>query len=563
MASIIRKIICFLLLVTGFGLRAEYFEIRDYKVDISVSGKDASFDVWERITVEFSEPRRGIFRNIPVNYRIDGKQTGIEIYDVSVEGYNYKAYSENNDFVIRIGDPHVYVSGVQTYNIRYKVKGAFLLQPEHTEFYWNIIGDNWQVPIDTIHYSVKLDQAITMTEADYHLYTGATGQQGSDATVEYLMGTFSGHSTRKFGPNEGVTLAIRLPKEYVRRPGKWELLWQQYGSMGIGSLLFLIITGLFYRTWSKYGKDYPIVRMVQYLPPKELTPSEAGVIIDEKADNVDILCLLPYWAHQGHLTIRRIPKTWGKDDHELCRVSNLGAGATPYERIVFDALFADGDKVMISSLENEFYEHLNSAKTSLKTHLNSMGVYYPVSVKLQIYVAVISGLLAVGGIFIVVVTGMVAVGIGLGLAAVAGMIFASLMLKKNEKGVHLYQQVLGFKMFVQAAEKDKLERLLKEDPDYFEKTLPYAMVFGYVKQWSKKFDGLLTEPPRWYVGPQGMYYHGNTFSAADFGASFDSGVKEIQSVFSSSPSGSGGGGGSFSGGGSSGGGFGGGGGGSW
>ena len=31
-------------------------------------------------------------------------------------------------------------------------------------------------------------------------------------------------------------------------------------------------------------------------------------------------------------------------------------------------------------------------------------------------------------------------------------------------------------MFVKAAEKDKIERMLKDDPDYFEKTLPYAMI---------------------------------------------------------------------------------------
>ena len=558
------KILWTLLFLTlSLGLHAEYFTIKEYKVDISVAGKDASFEVRERITVEFSQPRRGIYRNIPVSYRIDGKDVKMKVYDVSVEGFDYKTYHESNDFVIRIGNPDIYVEGVQVYEISYRVKNAFILGPEQTEFYWNIIGTNWQTDIDTVLYSVKLDQAITMNEGDYHIYTGSEGQRDSNATVNYYMGTFTGASTRKYGPGEGMTLAIRLPMDYVTRPGKWELLWQKWGTTGIGSFLFLIFSGLFYRMWLRYGKDYPIVRMVEYLPPKELTPSEAGVIIDEKADNVDILCLLPYWAHRGHLTIRRIPKSWGKDDHELTRIKDLSDDATPYEKIVFEALFADGDKVMISSLENEFYQYLSSAKTSLKSHLNSMGVYYPVSVKMQVYTAVASGLLVLLAILSAVLMKSVAIALGLGLAAVTGMVFASLMLKKNEKGVHFYQQVLGFKMFVQAAEKDKLERLLKDDPDYFEKTLPYAMVFGYAKQWSKKFDGLLTEPPKWYVAPHGMYYHGNTFSAADFGASFDSGVKEIQSVFSSSPSGSGTGGGFSGGGGSSGGGFGGGGGGSW
>lgn len=52
----------------------------------------------------------------------------------------------------------------------------------------------------------------------------------------------------------------------------------------------------------------------------------------------------------------------------------------------------------MSSLEDKFYTHLQSAKTSLKAHLDTMGIYYPVSIKMQIYSAVISILLAVLGV---------------------------------------------------------------------------------------------------------------------------------------------------------------------
>ncbi len=555
----------FILLLTMFSTfaHAEYFVIKDYKVDMKVYGSQGMFEVNETIVVEFSEPRRGIFRNIPYRYRIDGKEVEISIYDVNVESFRHKNYKENNDYVIRIGDPDVYVEGTQTYHISYKVKKAFLFMEDHTEFYWNIIGNGWQVPIDTVHFKVTLDQAMPMVESDYYIYTGMVGEKGQDATVQYYVDAFQGSSTRPFNPHEGMTLAINLPIDYIKRPGKWELLWEKYGTGSIGGLLFLIISGLFYRTWSRYGKDYPIVRMVQYLPPKELNPAEAGVIIDEKADNIDILALLPYWAHNGHILIKRIPKNRGKDDHELIRIKDLPSNAGPYEKIVFDGLFADGDAILVSSLENNFYEYLQSAKVSLKSHLNTMGIYYPVSIKLQIYSAVIAVTLAFVGVFLGIVLQSVAIGLGLGLSSVIGLIFANYMLKKNEKGVHLYQQVLGFKMFVKAAEKDKIEMMLKEDPDYFEKTLPYAMIFGYAKQWSKKFDGLLLEPPKWYVSPAGMYFHGGSFSPSEFGESFDSGIHDIQSVFTSVPASSGGGGGSFSGGGSSGGGFGGGGGGSW
>ena len=554
----------FVLLLALFNapVHAEYFVIKDYKVDMKVYGSQGIFEVNETITVEFSEPRRGIFRNIPYKYRIDGKELDISIFEVDVESFKYKTYKEGSDFVIRIGDPDIYVEGTQTYHISYKVKKAFLFMEDHTEFYWNIIGNGWQVPIEAVNFTVTLDQAMPMTDKDYYIYTGISGEKGQDATVQYFVDRFQGNSTRTFNPHEGITLAINLPLEYIKRPGKWELLWEKYGTGGVGGLLFLIISGLFYRTWSRYGKDYPIVRMVQYVPPKDLNPAVAGVIIDEKADNEDILALLPYWAHNGHLLMKRIPQTWGKDDHELIKLTDLPKDAAPYEKIVFDGLFGYNNSVLVSSLEDKFYTHLQSAKTSLKAHLDTMGIYYPVSIKMQIYSAVISILLAVLGVILGIIFQSVAIGAGLGLSCIVGLIFANYMLKKNEIGVELYQKVLGFKMFVKAAEKDKIEMLLKEDPDYFEKTLPYAMIFGYAKQWSKKFDGLLLEPPKWYVGPSGMYYHGNSFSPSEFGASFDSGIRDIQSVFTSAPSSSGSGG-SFGGGGSSGGGFGGGGGGSW
>lgn len=561
---LLKNALVFILLVFALSVKAEYFVITDYKVDMKVRGNQGVIEVHETITVDFNQPRRGIFRAIPYKYIIDGKEVEIKIYDAEVDGRKYTTYHEGINYFIKIGSKNVYVDGVQTYKISYKVKKAFIFGEDHTEFYWNILGNDWPVEINKVDFTVQLDKAMPMAKDDYYIYTGVRGDTSKDATISYYIDKFQGSSTRSFAPHEGLTMAINLPVDYIKKPGKWEILWEKYGLASIGGILFLFISAFFYRTWSKYGKDYPIVRMVQYAPPKELNPAEAGVLIDEKADNVDILALLPYWAHNGHITIKRIPKNFGKDDHELTMVKALPLDAGPYETIVFDGLFSDGNKVMISDLENSFYEYLQSAKTSLKTHLNNMGVYYPVSIKMQIYSMIASVVLAFLAVLLGIVFESIALGAAIGLSSLIGFVFANYMLKKNERGVHLYQQVLGFKMFVKAAEKDKIEWLLKEDPDYFEKTLPYAMIFGYAKQWSKKFDGLLLEPPKWYVGPTGMYYHGNSFSPSEFGASFDNSIHEIQNVFTSVPASSGGGGGGFSGGGgSSGGGFGGGGGGSW
>lgn len=560
-----RYILLWLVLLLPVMIHAEYYVINDYKVDIRIKGAQGIFEVDETITVAYSEPRHGIFRFIPIVYRIDGKETAIKIYDVKVEGYSFKTINQGNNLIIKIGSAREFVDGIRTYKISYKVKKGFMFLENWTEFYWNLTGNDSEVPIGKLSYSIELDKSMPMDTTDYFVVTGAFGVRGKDATISYYLNKFTGASTRSLNPREGVSIGIKLPIDYVKRPSKWEMLMEQYGLMGLAGLIFLFISGMFYRLWSKYGKDYPIIKAVEFQPPKEITPSEAGVIIDEKADNVDVLVLLPYWAQKGKITIERIRKKgWlSKDDHILTKVSDLDENASPYEHIIFDGLFKGGTSVSTSSLENTFYEYFRLAKTSLKTHVQNMGVYYPISISMQIYVTIASVILGILAIVLGLMFASFALTVGLGLSAVVGILTASNMLKKNEKGVKLYQQVLGFKMFVKSAEKDRIERLLKEDPDYFEKTLPYAMIFGYAKEWSSKFDGLLLEPPKWYV-THGGYIPGQAFMPSEFGQMFDSGIRDIQSAFSSVPSPSGDGGGfSGGGGGFSGGGFGGGGTGSW
>ena len=55
--------------------------------------------------------------------------------------------------------------------------------------------------------------------------------------------------------------------------------------------------------------------------------------------------------------------------------------------------------------------------------------------------------------------------------------------------------VIGFRNFIEGAEKNRLEALLDEDPDYFYNTLPYAQALGVTKKWIDKFDGITIQPP--------------------------------------------------------------------
>lgn len=142
---------------------------------------------------------------------------------------------------------------------------------------------------------------------------------------------------------------------------------------------------------------------------------------------------------------------------------------------------------------------------------------------------------------------------------VGGLIaFIKYEARLNKEGQILREDWMGFKMFLEAAERYRMQDLT---PDTFEKYLPYAMIFGVEKKWAKAFESLNMQMPSWYVSSVGAHgFVGGViagssgvggFSPSAFSSSFSS---SFASAFSSSTGGGGGGGGSAGGGGGGGGG---------
>lgn len=147
-----------------------------------------------------------------------------------------------------------------------------------------------------------------------------------------------------------------------------------------------------------------------------------------------------------------------------------------------------------------------------------------------------------------------------GIVSVAGLyVFIKYEARLSKEGAILKEEWLGFKLYLETAEKYRLQNLT---PETFEKYLPYAMIFGVEKQWAKAFEPINIKPPTWYGGASvgggnisggGINGGGgfSNFSPSVFSASFSS---SFSSAFSSASGGSGGGGGGAGGGGGGGGG---------
>ena len=142
----------------------------------------------------------------------------------------------------------------------------------------------------------------------------------------------------------------------------------------------------------------------------------------------------------------------------------------------------------------------------------------------------------------------------IGILCIIGlMICLKFLPKRTPYGNEMLGKLKGFKNFLEAVEKDKLETLVMQNPTYFYDILPYTYVLGVSDKWMKKFEAISLQAPTWYDSPNG-------FTVATFGVFMNHTMSSAFRTMSSSPSSSSGG---SSGGGFSGGGSGGGGGGSW
>lgn len=71
-------------------------------------------------------------------------------------------------------------------------------------------------------------------------------------------------------------------------------------------------------------------------------------------------------------------------------------------------------------------------------------------------------------------------------------------LVNSEYRAQLMGKLLGLQEFIKTAELPRLESLLEDDPQYFYRILPYAMVFGLSDKWASQFKKLNMEKPEWY-----------------------------------------------------------------
>ncbi len=525
-------------------------EILDFHSDITVQ-KDSVLLIKETIIYDFGNlQKHGIYRDIPLG------NSDIKIQKVLDENgapYKYSVSRQGGNLKIKIGDANFTISGAHTYDIFYSVSGGLRFFGDHDELYWNVTGNDWQVPIGNSSEKITLPQKPAENNLQFACFAGFYGSKTSECNWQAdAQGNIIFESTRNFSSGEGLTIVLGWPKGLVKQSIFTPLIiwFKNFWPIFIPILVFIFL----FRKWWKKGRDIPLKGPIiaQYEPPENLRPAQVGVIMRQNFSPVDISATIIDLAVRGYIKIREIEKKgiFGSKDYEIIKLKDKNAeDLNDFERALLDRFFL---KSLLSEIKKEFYLHMPILKEKIFLTITSLGYFYsnPESVRSRFL------LIGTGMVFLALILGFFSplLFLAMGASGILFIIFSFFMPKRTEKGAEAYWNILGFKEYINAAEKYRLQFAEKEN--IFEKYLPYAIVFGSVEKWAKAFEGIYKTPPSWYEG----HYTG-VFTASVFINSFNGALSGMNGMASGGRSGSGGSG--FGGGGFSGGGGGGGGGGSW
>ncbi|MDO5534870.1 MAG: DUF2207 domain-containing protein [Propionibacteriaceae bacterium] len=574
---------------------------RDWRISRYVADVDVNADGLSSVRLEFDfefedSPGHGPFITLPLQQEVAGdpdvwRMIDIEVGEVSSPSgapADTRVTTDSGSLVIRVGDEDVEVEGTQTYVIEYTARG--LLAPRHAssgldEFNWNVIGTGWQVPISVVRTTITGPDDVARTAC----WQGRGFDRACNASAEGASASFV---ASVLDPGEGVQVVAGFPAgtfvgaepRFTKRYHLGNVVPLTPVSLGLtGALTALGIGAVVVkaRRWSRdevYLGLTPGVRpapgqgapvgpaegkapvTVQFSPPAGAHVGEVGVLLDTRADNVDVTATILDLAARGHFQIVEDGSAW-----TFVRRQTNDPLSGPEKHIV-STLFKKGNAVSTKDLRDKTYHQLlTGARNRLQERVTKDLHWFkgsPQAAQGLAYAG--AGLLILLGVGLVLVLGF-AFGLGLvGLAPIiAGVVLLPLASKAGRRtadGSAVLAQAKGFELYLRTAEADQIK--FEEGIDVFSRYLPWATIFGVAERWAAVFQQLANQgryqPTDWYVGAS--LYDGARFSASmgqlshTLSDSMQAAVSAQTAATSASSGGSG-----FSGGG----GFGGGGGGGW
>lgn len=486
-----------MLVLTASGW-AQGEQIQNFTSRITIS-KDGTIDVEETILYDFADQKRhGIIREIPkTKFNREGKEFILNFKLLSVTEANGRSLTFRNEstkknFIVRIGDADIYVTGQQSYVIHYRVEGALTYFSDHDELYWNVTGNEWSVPIERAEAVVSFPRAVDLSEIKYTGYTGKRGSREQNIHFQTEGRELTAAAAERLPAYQGLTLAVEFPPDIVEYLPPEEMKDFIDTLAGRMVVIGLIIAGFFWYLalpvwivikWFKKGRDPKVFEPISawFEPPKsvkgrELTPAETGTVIDEKVSLKELTSTIVHLAQRGYLVISEEKK----NDFTLIKNKDFAEdpGLQPFERTLLEGFFEDGDEIRLK--EAKLVTPAKNAEKQIYEQVVEEGFFpdNPNKIRTRYTILSFAGLFTFNFLLLI-----------------SGLIFGRNMPKKTVKGAEAASLAQSLKNFL-VSQKEQL-KFQADKQIMFEKLLPYAISFGVEKIWAKRFADIKMEQPSW------------------------------------------------------------------
>ncbi len=565
-----RSILAFVcLLLVQVNVKAQKERIINYDVKIEVQ-EDRSAIITEFIEVYVGGGiiKRGITRELPVKRQLHDRTVSMnyEFIEVVKDGEPEPFHKESTDrgIMLYLGQRDVMLEhGVYNYRIKYRATDQIAFFKDYDEIYWNAIGQKNQLAIEKASVSVYLPPGAGMVQES--AYTGKLGATGSDYTVNEDLGGIIYKTTKPLRPREGLTVAVGFQKGYVTPPS----IFDKFGTLMLVILGFLTLISYYIVTWIRYGIDPPTPASVpDWHTPDELSSASINYIQKGRYDNKSFTASIIDLAIKGYLKIESQEESGflsKKKSFDLVSMRDIGSGEElpSEEKVLHETLFSIKDRVSVEgkydkTIENTYAIHKANLQAQYDDFINegNNGKLLWLPLLITIAVGALSAFILVRSAYAHSIN--LKVLFSFAVCGVIGfLLYVYLIRQPTIKKLSLRSRIQGYKMYLEMAEKERLNILNPPDlsPSYFEAVLPYAFALGVEHKWSNLFKKILEHAqyrPEWHNSSDHVQFSNH------FGRDFSSNISRAATPPPpKGGSGGGSGGGGFSGGGGGGGGVGG------
>ena len=527
------------LLLVGSGKMAfaarstDNFTITKFDAEYSLSRDSddrSKLEATWRITANFPpNQNRGIAPVFVKKY--DNHSTNFSLQSVTDENGTSLEYSWNDD-ELRIGNKNTYVKGEKTYVIKFTQRDVTKNYGDtgRDEFYWDVIGDEWRVPMENVQISVKFDESLAAArQGKAFCYVGSRGsktqcdlsedkgritakidklsrQQGVTVAVGFKSGTFSGYQE---------TLMEKLI-------GIWHLMQILAYTIATPLVVFLII-----RYRRLVGRDKELKPIPpEYLPPEDISVLMSTYVLKKydpfKVKGLPKVAQLLDLAVRHYIKIYEVKKSslFSGAQYEIEIIKDLQELKAEEIEIVQDmfdspSIPKPGQRLNLKNLQNNI-KYMTRTRDDDKNLETLAREKYGLCEQNPEVKRIMRGWFKRVLVLAVLFLSPMLLVMSIMLA------FASRGWSLTDDGLSLRRYLEGLKMYIGVAEAERLnilqspegtEKVVVDVNDgkqlvkLYERVLPYAVLFGQEKNWSKqmgKYYEQVGEAPDWYVG-QGAF----------------------------------------------------------